>query len=178
MLSQRGIGGSSSAEQEVARPSLELRPKLAHQTSVIIAIPVFGGLVALSLADHEVIVAILFIVLYVLACYASFAKVRITVTPDEVVVSDIFGPGPRGRAPRSAVASIHIYSYYAVLINRAGYNLRSRPYWTMSQLLDLSEALDVPLIDHRTRHGWTHSTAGTVVTRTAGPDRLGSPGKP
>jgi hypothetical protein len=169
MLSQRRVTKSGRAEQKMASPSLELRPKWFHQYTVLLGIPLFGAFIGLSLADHDVIVAIVFVVILVGGAYVSYAKVRITVTPDEVVVSDTFGPGRRGRVPRSAVTAIHIYSFYVVLDNRAGPNLSSNPYWTRSQLLDLSEVLGVPLINHRRLGGWGRDTPGTVVMRTTRP---------
>jgi hypothetical protein len=150
----------------------ELRPKLLRQPFILIGIPVVGGLGTFGILDHQVIGGVLFIVAFVFVSYVSLARVRITVTADQVAVADVFGAAAHNRAPRSAIASIHVYSFYVVLSGRDGRKvLSSNPYWTRDQLLDLSEALGVPLVNHRTFGGWGRSTPGTVVTRSPVPDR-------
>lgn len=98
----------------------------------------------------------------------TFVQVRVslTLTPDQVRVSV---PLSRVQAvPRGAVGSIHMYFYFLSFHNAAGSRiLRTRPYWTKGQLLELSEQLGVPLFRHKNRWFGLGPPAywGTQVTR-------------
>ncbi len=165
MASSSGVTGSAS-------PSLELRPKRSRQPVLVLLLPVIVGLGAIGIAEHQILGFVFSIVVIVSGFLGSLLKVRITVTPDEIVVADTFGAGRHDRAPRSSVASIHIFSYWVVLTGLDGRSvLRSRPYWTVGQLLDLSDDLGVPLISHYRLGGFLRRNAPTVVTRTAVPER-------
>lgn len=143
--------------------SLTIRPNLLRQRVNFIIVPLLGAIAAVAAANpHQLVAAIIAIAVIIGLMVVAMAKVRITVTPDEVVVADTFGPGRGGRVPRSAVVSIHSYSYRVDFEGPNGRSVVNGPaYWTTRQLREVSELLGVPLINHRRFGG-----SGRVSQRT------------
>jgi hypothetical protein len=146
-----------------------LRRKLWRQPEIYVWLPVIGFAIATMTGRRAHVVGPLLVigVIVVLEAWAQ-ARVRITVTASQVLVSDMLG---RNAMPRADLASIHVFprsweSFYDKLGYRA---MRSGPYWTRRQLLDLAEQLRVPLIVHRRRWlGFGPAVPGAALTRTPG----------
>jgi hypothetical protein len=144
-----------------------LRRKLWRQPEIYVWLAVIGYAIATMTGRRAHVVGPLVVigVIVVLEVWAQ-VRVRITVTESQVLVSDMLG---RGSMARGDLASIHVFprsweSFY----DKAGYRaMRSGPYWTRSQLLDLAEKLEVPLIVHRRRWlGFGPAVPAAALTRT------------
>jgi hypothetical protein len=143
-----------------------LRRKLWRQPEIYVWLVVIGYAIATLTGRPAHVVGPLLVigVIVVLEVWAQ-ARVRITVTESQVLVSDMLG---RSAMPRADLAAIHVFprsweSFYDKLGSRA---MRSGPYWTRSQLLDLAEQLGVPLIVHRRRWlGFGPAVPAAALTR-------------
>lgn len=146
-----------------------LRRKLWRQPEIYVWLVVIGYAIATMTGRRAHVVGPVLVigVIVVLEVWAQ-ARVRIRVTDSQVLVSDMLG---RNAMARADLASIHIFprsweSFYDKLGHRA---MRSGPYWTRNQLLDLAEQLGVPLIVHRRRWlGFGPAVPAAALTRTRG----------
>jgi hypothetical protein len=146
------------------------------QIDVYIWLAILAVLIALQAVNGGSVLGLIIFILLVLAV-ETWAQVyiKITLTPDQVrVPNSVRSRGPGGStppaAPRAAIASIHMYNYFYFLSfhNAAGRPvLRTGPFWTKGQLLELSGQLGVPLFRHKSRwHGLGSPVIeGTLVTR-------------
>jgi hypothetical protein len=101
------------------------------------------------------------VVLWIISMRAS----KIEVTPMQVLVTSWFTA--RRQASRQDIRTMHWFSTATVFEGEGHSKLLRIPGggWTRGQLLDISEALGVPLYDHRKRSGMSDVTKGRLVQR-------------
>lgn len=93
----------------------------------------------------------------------SMFGTTIEMTPADVGVRlSFFG---RRSASRDAIRAMHWFSASFTFVDSGkGLLLRVASYdWTGSQVLELSESLEVPLYNHRTKRGWGRTSGKTSL---------------
>jgi hypothetical protein len=105
-------------------------------------------------------VAAVLVVAWVISMFGTTIAVT---TTDVGIRMWFFG---RRAAQRDAIYAMHWFSASLTWVDRGNDVLlrTASPGWTSSQVLELSEALGVPLYSHRTRRGWGNDARNGHVT--------------
>jgi hypothetical protein len=146
---------------------LVLRRRPSSQIEIYFWLLIIAVCIAVEAVNGGSLPGLIIFILLIVALETSVqVRVSLRLTPDQVRVSV---PLSRVQAvPRGAVGSIHMYFYFLSFHSAAGRRiLRTTPYWTKGQLLELSEQLGVPLFRHKNRWLGLGPPAywGTQVTR-------------
>ncbi|HUC24656.1 MAG TPA: hypothetical protein VMA73_18255 [Streptosporangiaceae bacterium] len=87
---------------------------------------------------------------------------RLEVTQDAVIARWL----PTRSVSSAAITAIHVWPYYVRFLDKDGNAvMRTQPGWGKKQLVEIGEALGVPVYDHRTLLGLSQKEAGTLMRR-------------